>query len=202
MPHLDSTSKLPEPVWPPDAGPVLVRLARAAITTDLARPGETVPPGPTSDEHPWLAADGASFVTLTGDGRLRGCIGTVLARRPLGEDVAANARAAAFADRRFRPLTRDELPGIHVEVSVLSEPVPMPVADEADALAQLRPGVDGVLLEYDGHRATFLPQVWDMVDGAQEFLARLRAKANLGDRFWHPDLRLSRYTVTAFEESS
>lgn len=202
MPHSDSTNQPPEHPWPSDAGPVLTGLARAAITAGLAHPGEPAPAGPTAVDHPWLAADGASFVTLTAAGRLRGCIGSVAARRPLGEDVAGNARAAAFADRRFRPVTAPELPGIHVEVSVLSSPVPMTVTGEADALAQLRPRVDGVLLEYGGHRATFLPQVWELVDGAPQFLARLRAKAHLPERFWHPDLRLSRYTVTAFEEPS
>src|SRR6185295_4593464 len=118
----------------------------------------------------WLRLQGATFVTLSIGGKLRGCIGSLEIARPLGEDVAANALAAAFQDPRFPKLTRDEWPACSVEVSVLSAPKPMRFADEADLLAQLRPGEDGVILEHDGKRATYLPQVWEGMPDKRMFL--------------------------------
>lgn len=189
---------MPDP--PPAAGPVLTDIARRAIARRLR-------PGDASDrlrragtEDPRLLAPGASFVTLTVDGRLRGCIGSLTAERPLGDDVAANAEAAAFRDPRFPPLTAGELPVVHIEVSVLSAPEELDCIDETEACARLRPGIDGVILRTPGHRATFLPQVWEKLPDPHTFLAQLRRKAGLSADYWGNDLRLSRYTVTAFHE--
>lgn len=154
----------------------------------------------------WLDAPGASFVTLTSGrapgGALRGCIGSLGARRPLREDVEANAVAAALHDPRFAPLTARELDETVVEVSVLSAPAALPAADEAELLARLRPGVDGVVLSACGRRATFLPQVWEQLPDPADFLARLRRKAGLPADYWGRDVVVETYTVTAWQEAA
>lgn len=184
----------PDPGLPAGAGGVLLPMARAAIASEL---GLHLP----SPEPPaWVHRPGACFVTLTTAGALHGCIGSLSPRRSLRDDVEGNALAAAFGDRRFPALTRAELDDTTVEVSVLSATTPLPVTDEADALARLRPGVDGVVLEYAGRRATFLPQVWATVPEPRAFLAHLRVKAGLPPTFWSHEVRLSRYTVAAFRE--
>lgn len=175
-----------------DRGPVLLAIARESISQ-----GSTpLPPEPWHED--WLRAPGASFVTIKLDGELRGCIGTIDAHRPLGDDVARNARSAAYRDPRFPPVSVEELPRLQVEVSVLTPREPLPAATESEALAKLRPGVDGIALEYNGASATFLPQVWESLPEPEAFLDALRRKAGLPPRFWHPDLRLSRYTVEKY----
>jgi AmmeMemoRadiSam system protein A len=148
--------------------------------------------------QPWLDAPGASFVTLQLDGQLRGCIGSLEASRPLAEDVAYNARAAAFRDPRFAPVSDAERERLQVEVSVLSPAEPLPAANEAEAIAKLRPGRDGLIVEFGERRATFLPQVWESLERPEDFLAELWRKAGLPARFWHPELRLARYSVEKF----
>lgn len=146
----------------------------------------------------WLREPGASFVTLKIEGELRGCIGSIEARRTLGEDVARNAHAAAYRDPRFPAVSADEVPRLAVEVSVLSEREPLAAADERDALSLLRPGIDGIYLEYEGLSSTFLPQVWESLPAPEDFLGELKRKAGLPRAFWHPGVRLSRYTVEKF----
>ena len=146
----------------------------------------------------WLAEPGATFVTLKLDGELRGCIGSLEPRRCLADDVAHNARAAAYRDPRFPPVDRDERRRLDIEVSVLSAPEPLEAATESEALAQLRPGIDGVVLEFGDLRSTFLPQVWESLPDPKEFLGELKRKAGLPPRFWDPRIRLSRYTVEKF----
>ncbi|GAB1234348.1 AmmeMemoRadiSam system protein A [Ferrigenium sp. UT5] len=175
-------------------GKVLLQLARAAISLRL---GMTAELPPRAD---WLEKTGACFVTLKAHGQLRGCIGSLEARQALYDDVVHNAVAAAVRDPRFPPLTPAELNGIEVEVSLLSATTPMDCFDEADALAQLRPNVDGIILEYGPHRATFLPQVWADLPQPQRFLAHLKRKARLPEDFWSDDIRLARYTVQKFSE--
>jgi hypothetical protein len=177
-----------------DQGHTLLKLAREAIAAEL---GALLPAAP---EQAWLDAPGATFVTLTQQGDLRGCIGSLQAYRPLLEDIRANAVAAAFHDPRFPPLKVSELATTRVEVSLLSPMQPMPFDSEAGALAQLRPGIDGVVIEYMHHRSTFLPQVWEQLPTAQEFMAHLKRKAGLPGDFWAPDVRLARYTVEKWKE--
>lgn len=177
-------------------GRTLVRLARAAIARQLGR-DERV-----SADAPWLREPGAVFVTLHKHGALRGCIGSLEARRPLREDVEKNARSAAFLDPRFTPLSLREFDDVEVEVSLLSPAEPMRFTDEADLLQQLRPGVDGLLLEQGPHRGTFLPQVWEQLPAPADFLAHLKRKAGLAPDFWSADLRVSRYTVRKWSEAS
>ncbi|MDR1833173.1 MAG: AmmeMemoRadiSam system protein A [Propionibacteriaceae bacterium] len=191
------------PNLPNDAGQVLTATARQAITERLRgyevfRPGGEGPPPPADLD--WLNERGASFVTLTIDGRLRGCIGSLEAWRWLGEDVRLNAVAAAFKDPRFLPLDPAELDHLHIVVSVLTAPQPLEFDSEAEALAQLRPGVDGVVLQAGHHRATFLPQVWEELPDKVEFMSHLKRKARLSPDYWGPDVELSVYQVEAFGE--
>jgi hypothetical protein len=172
-------------------GPVLLGIARAAI-------GQGEASAPREWPEDWLKRPGATFVTLRLEGELRGCIGSIEARRLLGDDVAANACAAAYRDPRFPPVSPDECPRLQVEVSLLSPREPVPAETEAHALLRIRPGIDGVYLEFHDQSATFLPQVWESLPDPLAFLSELRRKAGLPARFWHPDIRLSRYTVEKF----
>ncbi len=148
-----------------------------------------------------LEKPGASFVTLTLDGKLRGCIGSLEPRRPLALDIKENAVAAAFRDPRFKALTEAEFSQVRIEVSILSIPEPIH-ADSEEKLARiLVPGRDGVILEYGMHRATYLPQVWDEVPDPREFIASLKIKAGLSPRLASPDFRWFRYTVEKWREA-
>lgn len=177
-------------------GETLLQLARAEIGKHFGRAFASAP------EKPWLAQPGATFVTLTYQGELRGCIGSLEAHRPLGIDVRANAVAAAFRDPRFMPLSHEEFESIRVEVSLLTPAEPMAVQSEEEALQSLRPGIDGVIFEYDRYRSTFLPQVWEQLSEPSEFLAHLKRKAGLPMNFWAEGVRLSRYGVTKWKEAS
>ncbi|MFZ4623922.1 MAG: AmmeMemoRadiSam system protein A [Rhodoferax sp.] len=176
-------------------GQTLLPIARAAISTALHRPLQA------QEDAPWLQQPGACFVTLTQQGQLRGCIGSLEARRSLLADVKANAVAAALHDPRFPSLTLAELADTQVELSLLSPMQPMQFRDEADALAQLRPGTDGVVFEFERHRSTFLPQVWEQLPNVAEFMAHLKNKAGLPASFWASGVRLHRYTVDKWKES-
>ena len=177
-------------------GPVLIALAHHAIATKLDIPHTAISP----NDHAWLAKNAASFVTLTLHGQLRGCIGTLEAYRPLIDDVRSNAVAAAVHDPRFTPLSRSEYDAIRIEVSVLSEMQCVNAQDEHSAIANIRPGIDGVVLQYGTHKATFLPQVWDQLPDPRQFLAHLKEKAGLSPNFWHPDMQLHIYQVNKFHE--
>ena len=177
-----------------EQGNVLLPIARAAISRVLNVPYMA------DESAPWLAEHGACFVTLTQDGELRGCIGSLQAHRSLLEDVKSNAVSAALGDPRFTPLCMEELDITTVEISLLSTTLAMEVRDEADALAQLRPNVDGIVFEYGRYRSTFLPQVWESLAQPREFLAMLRRKAGLPDDFWAEGVKLSRYSVTKWSE--
>ncbi|MBT9591250.1 MAG: AmmeMemoRadiSam system protein B [Thiobacillus sp.] len=177
-----------------DKGTTLLKLARSGIASKLGHAAAFVNPAG------WLTEPGASFVTLTRQGELRGCIGTLEAHRPLGVDVRENAVAAAFRDPRFTPLILAEFEEIRVEVSLLSPSEALVVESEADALAALRPNVDGVVFEYGHYRSTFLPQVWEQLPEPAEFMAHLKRKAGLAADFWEDQVRLSRYTVSKWKE--
>ena len=203
------------PELPQVAGPLLLAIAREAIAARVgvpdprfrtpdaspgARPGSTAH---LEDEnaHPWLDTPGAAFVTLTQQGALRGCIGSLTAYRPLREDVADNAVNAALRDPRFPPLSARELAETRIEVSVLSEPEPYPFTHRADAVSGLRPGVDGLILEYGSHRGTFLPQVWESLPDKLQFLTQLKLKAGLPADFRTGRCRVLRYRVMKWKQS-
>ncbi len=175
-------------------GEVLIPIARSAIGDIFGLDFEA------REDHAFLHEAGACFVTLTRMGRLRGCIGTLQAHRTLLQDVKANAKAAAFLDPRFEPLTATEFKTTRVEISLLTPPEPLAFADQDDALAQLRPGIDGVILAHGNKRGTFLPQVWEQLPDPRSFFAHLKQKAGLPADFWAEDVCLSRYTVTKWAE--
>ena len=175
-------------------GDALLARARNAIASALGGAQVKEP------EHPALHQPGATFVTLTRHGELRGCIGSLQASRPLDQDVRENARAAAFRDRRFAPLSAGELAATRVEVSLLTPAEPIRFGTEEDAVRQLRQGIDGVILESERHRGTFLPQMWEHLPEPWQFMSQLKRKAGLPGDFWSKDLRLYRYEVQKWSE--
>ncbi len=150
----------------------------------------------------WALAKGASFVTLEKDGRLRGCIGSLQAHRPLIADVAANAYAAAFRDQRFAPLSADEFATLEIKISILSEPEELTFASEADLLSQIRAGRDGLILQDGARRGTFLPQVWEQLPDIDQFWTHLKGKAGLPQDHWSDSVRVWRYSTETFTPKS
>ncbi len=174
---------------------ILLDVAHSAISRAFR--GDFTPP-PLEGIPPSLLEYGASFVTLTKNGRLRGCIGSVEAYRPLILDVHYNALAAAFRDPRFPPLTPEEWPHTEVEVSVLSEPEVLPYEDVEDLVRKLRPDM-GLILEHPSGRATFLPQVWEKIPDPLTFLTELSYKAGLHPSVYNdPRTVVKYYTVEKF----
>ncbi len=177
-------------------GERLLALARAAIAHHL-----DAGPAPLVGDDPALAARGASFVTLRLDGELRGCIGSLRRSRALGEDVIANAVAAASRDSRFQPLSPSELKRVRLEVAVLSEPEFLDFGDEAELLAQLQPHKHGLMLFACCASATFLPQVWTQFPEPADFLAALKRKAGIRPDHHSSALMAARYTVDKWQEA-
>ncbi|MES0370703.1 MAG: AmmeMemoRadiSam system protein A [Mariprofundaceae bacterium] len=180
----------------PEQGALLPIIARTIITKQLGIPASI----PKTAEHPWLNDLAASFVTLKKNGELRGCIGSLMARYPLMDDLQNNAIAAAFHDPRFPALSKDELDQIKIEVSLLSEPEAITFSDEADALSQLKPNIDGIIFECGSYKSTFLPQVWEQLQTAELFMSHLKQKAGLLPSFWSDEVLLYRYRVEKFSE--
>lgn len=177
----------------------LLRLARQAM--ELGVRGEKLPALDESVLTPKLREDGASFVTLTVRGELRGCIGALEPYQSLAQDVREHARAAALEDPRFPPVSERELNGIQIEVSRLTRSVPLEYTDASDLLSKLRPHVDGVIMRDAFHRATFLPQVWEKIPNAAEFLNNLCYKMGVHPEAWrtkHFDVLT--YQVEEFRE--
>ncbi|GEN80207.1 AmmeMemoRadiSam system protein A [Actinotalea fermentans] len=182
---------------PDDAGDVLLPAARAAIGQALGVPA------PALGEPPaWALEPGACYVTLTREGKLRGCTGTLVAHRPLLADVQVNAVNTALRDRRFAPMTPDEVPLVVIEVAVLSASRPLAASSLPEAYAALRPGVDGVIVEAGAwNRATFLPKMWEPLPEPAVFLEHLWRKAGLAPGVWHEGTRLRTYTARSWRES-
>jgi MEMO1 family protein len=177
-----------------ELGDILLPIARSAIGDMFGLAVDV------RSDHRILQEQGACFITLMRHGQLRGCIGTLEPHRTLLADIKANAKAAAFTDPRFEPLTATEFKGTVIEISLLSATVAMNFASEEEALAGLRPGIDGLVFEWRGHRSTFLPQVWEQLPDPRDFLAHLKRKAGLAPDFWAPEVTLKRYTVTKWRE--
>lgn len=140
----------------------------------------------------------ASFVTLKVADNLRGCIGTLSPYRALVDDIAHNAYAAAFSDPRFPALSKHEYEQLEYHISILSDTSPMQFDSEQDLLAQIQPEIDGLVLEDQGKRGTFLPSVWEQLPEAEEFLRHLKIKAGLSAQHWTDTIQVSRYTVESF----
>ena len=179
---------------------MLLELAREAIA--YAVRGDQVPAADLSKLPQNLCETGASFVTLLGpDGELRGCIGTVEAHVPLAHDVQRNAVGSAMRDPRFLPVRPDELDGLQIELSILTLPRRLDYGGPDDLLAKIQPGVDGLIIEKDWHRATLLPSVWAKIPDPVRFLSLLCAKAGLPEDEWHKsDLTVSVYQAEKIEE--
>jgi hypothetical protein len=182
-------------------GSLLLQIARVTLEHRLLERGDdagTPPP----DGEAWLLDPAATFVSLHKGSRLRGCVGTLDPIRTLHDDVRHNAIAAALEDSRFPPVAAIELHELSIEVTLLASRERISCRSEGEAVAQLRPGVDGLLLSYQRHRATFLPQVWDSLPAPALFLAALKEKAGLGKRFWDRSIVLERYTARSWSESA
>ena len=176
-------------------GGTLLKVARSALEHALG--GERMP---LPDEG-WLYKPGATFVTLKQDDDLRGCIGSLAAERPLGEDVQENAVAAGFRDPRFGALQAHELDLTRIEVTLLSELEPFEAKTEAACLSALRPGVDGLVIAWGWRRATFIPQMWEQLPDPKDFLRYLKRKAGMPQEFWHESMKLHRFTAAKWKEA-
>jgi AmmeMemoRadiSam system protein B/AmmeMemoRadiSam system protein A len=177
----------------------LLRLARTALVRAVKEGRLADTPGGLPSR---LVAKKGSFVTLTVKGELRGCIGNIFPEMPLVDAIIHNARSAALSDPRFSPVTADELPSIEIEVSILSVPEPLKFSSPADLLQKLKPHQDGVVMNIGPRRSTFLPQVWEQLPDANDFLSHLAAKAGLPRDAWRgPNTEIMIYHVDAFKES-
>jgi len=177
----------------PDDHTTLLATARQSIRNGLKQ-GQALTID-TADFSPALQMPGASFVTLHLHGQLRGCIGSLQAWRPLIEDVAENAFAAAFRDPRFAPVNEKEYEQLDYHISILSPSEPIAFESEKDLLSKLRPGIDGLILEDQGRRGTFLPSVWEQLPEPRQFLRQLKVKAGLSADYWSESIKVERYTV-------
>ncbi len=177
---------------PVEPGAVLLRWARDRLREELGGPQAERPVA-----HAWGSRHAATFVTLRwrDDDRLQGCIGTLEPRRSIIEDVGHNVVSAALGDPRAEPITLEDIDRLSIHISILSALEPIRFTDEASALAAIRPGRDGIVIEWLVHRATFLPSMWPRLPQVHEFMATLKRKAGLPPDFWDDDLRLFRYTV-------
>ena len=180
-------------------GRTLIELACASIASGLTA-GSPKPVTVTPDLPAILAAPGAVFVTLQRGGQLRGCVGSLVAQRPLITDVADNAFKAAFKDPRFPPLRHDDLTDLDLSLAVLSPPVPMCCGDDTDLLGQLRPGLDGLIIEDGPRRALFLPAMWRQLPDRRQFLSQLKHKAGLHADHWSPAFKAARFRAVEIKQ--
>ena len=188
-----------------EQGQLLVKLARHTLSEHLAKPipQNKIDSLNTALADPCFNSSCGTFVTLTIDGQLRGCIGNLTSNESLASGVRRNAINAAFHDPRLSPLSPSELECVSIEVSILSEPQPLHYREASDLLKKLRPTIDGVILRKDLASATFLPQVWEQLPQPQDFLRHLCLKAGLtADAWQHSGLEVSTYQVQYFEEHS
>jgi hypothetical protein len=177
---------------------LLLKVARDSIERGL---GATEPvPVPSGEWPDALYEWRATFTTLKIDGVLRGCRGAIEASRPLIEDVWQNAWASAYDDPRFPPVTADELRRLDTSISVLSPLEPIEAHGEADLLAQLEPGVDGLVLKCGDRRVTFLPSVWQMLPDPRTFLTQLKVKGGWSAGYWSSDFAAYRYRAETFPD--
>ncbi len=180
---------------------ILLKLARMSILEEFEGK-KLIDKEEWIKKYPFLEEKRACFVTLKMKDKpkgsnLRGCIGSILPYRPLIDDVVANAKAAAFEDPRFPPLSPEEFERIKIEISVLTIPEKLEYEDKEDLRKKIRPGIDGVILQLANHQATFLPSVWEELPAFDQFFAHLCIKAGLlGDcLMYHPII----YTYQAIE---
>ena len=183
-----------------EEGEALLAVARETIKQAVSKGDRSTQPTPTVTSAKFNERRG-TFVTLTIDGRLRGCIGHIIPQESLIEGIRVNALNAAFQDPRFPPLSKKEWEKVKIEISILTEPKPMPYVNADDLMRKLRNGIDGVIIKKGYRQATFLPQVWEQLPNKQEFLTHLCLKAGMDPDAWKKDkIEVSTYQVQAFEE--
>lgn len=180
----------------PEHRTLLHQVAKQSVATGL-QSGNALD-CPLEDFPEALQQPAASFVTLHLQDRLRGCIGSLQASRPMVADVSHNAYAAAFLDRRFAPVSAQELPDLDFHIAILGPREPMTFTSREDLLGQLQPGVDGIVVSDKGQRATFLPAVWQSLAKPESFLSQLLMKAGLRADYWSDTLKVERYQVEEF----
>ncbi len=185
--------------YTPEEQDQLLHIARQ--TLEVVTAGGPRPRPDLQTLPPKLREERACFVSFHIDGELRGCTGTLIARRPLADEVSVTTVQTAYNDPRFSPVVADEVPGIRIEISILTPSTPLSFANPEDLLERLRPGIDGVTLSLGPYRSTFLPQVWDHVPNPVEFLTMLSRKMGLpGDAWRHPKIRVETYQSFNMEE--
>lgn len=180
-----------------EQGRLLLKLARKTINEKFGNTPEEI----LTVDDPALQARCGTFVTLKIRGQLRGCIGNLEPVGSIHEGIRRNSLNAAFHDYRFPELTAEEFPHVHIDISILTQPQPLMYRDGNDLISRLRPGIDGVILKLGHRSATFLPQVWEQLPRAEDFLAHLCRKAGLTETAWqdsHPEVEI--YQVQCFEE--
>ncbi len=176
----------------------LIQIAKDSIAYGLQK-GRPLPVN-SQDFPPELQAQRATFVTLEIKHQLRGCIGMLQATRPLVIDIAENAYAAAFLDRRFPPLTKQEYSQLQIHISILSPAEAMSFYSEEDLISQLRPGIDGLIMQEGAKCGTFLPSVWESLANPTDFVQHLKQKTGLSRSYWSDSLKISRYECQLITE--
>ena len=156
---------------------ILLQLAKKSIEKKF-NPNLQINKEKLLEDFPFLTQNGATFVTLTLNGRLRGCIGSLVAHRSLFDDLVSNSYAAAFEDPRFYELTLEEFEKVNIEISILTPPIEVKYSDINDLKSKIKPNIHGVILQKDGRRSTFLPQVWEQLPTFEEFFSHLCHKGS------------------------
>ncbi len=180
---------------------IIIALAKASILVALHQPSN-FDLTKALEEYPKLKKNGAVFVTLNQKttGTLRGCIGSLEAYQPLYKDIIKNAQLAALKDSRFKPLTIEEFKNINIEVSLLSEPKVLKYSNLDDLKHKIIPFKDGIVLKYNNHQATYLPQVWEQLPTFHAFFGNLCLKAGLNEDCLHNHPQIFTYHVTKYKE--
>ena len=189
----------------PEQGQLLVKLARQTLAHRFAKkiPQNEINALADALKAPCFQTASGTFVTLTLNRQLRGCIGSLTSDESIRSGVRRNAINAAFHDPRFPPLQAVDFSRVEIEISILSEPRPLDYLDSSDLLVKLRPHVDGVILRKDLASATFLPQVWEQLPETSDFLSHLCMKAGLAADEWERTrLEISTYQVQHFAETN
>jgi AmmeMemoRadiSam system protein A len=190
---------MPEQYLTDDERKYLLSLARQSIEDYLNK--ASLPSLQENAMSPRLKEHGASFVTLTYKGYLRGCVGALEPYQSLVEDVREHAIAAAFQDFRFPPVQASEMKDISIEISYLTQPELLSYENPEDLLSKLRPNIDGVVIQDGMRRATFLPQVWEKIPDPTEFLNQLCMKMGAAHDLWRKKkLQVKTYQVEEFHE--
>ncbi len=176
----------------------LLEMVWQVIDEALKGNGMQLPSEPTNEE---LLQPAACFVTLHHNGELRGCIGSLEVHEPLWRNACKNAYASGFKDMRFSPLTTDDRSGLSLEISVLSDLIPITNLGESALLKELRPNVDGLLLEEGLHRSVFLPSVWEVLPDPKQFVRALKRKGGWLESYWSEDIILHRFNTVVIEDA-